>query len=289
MRSFSGLWILLAAMLWGTTGTAQSFTPAGTSPFVFGAMRLLIGGGALFLFVWIQGNYPWRYWLNLRIWIAAFCMAAFQPLFFTAVSETGIAVGTFVAIGSAPVLAGLMEWVIHRKAPTLRWMIATGAALSGCILLFSTGTTITVEPVGVVLALGAGLSFAGYALVSKSLTKHSQQNAVVATIFSLSALFLLPTLFFFDLSWLADGKGLLAVLHLGVLTTGVAYVLFAKGLARVTSATAVTLTLAEPLTATLLGVLVVGEVLSAPSWMGVGLILVGMVVLSVPLKMRKYV
>ncbi|MGX2961147.1 EamA family transporter [Peribacillus sp. JNUCC 23] len=45
-------------------------------------------------------------------------------------------------------------------------------------------------------------------------------------------------------------------LHLGIITTGIAYFLFAKGLISIPSSTAVTLSLAEPLTAALLGVLV---------------------------------
>ena len=35
--------VLLAAMLWGTTGTAQSLAPATLSPYWVGALRLVIG------------------------------------------------------------------------------------------------------------------------------------------------------------------------------------------------------------------------------------------------------
>ncbi|HFQ93738.1 MAG TPA: hypothetical protein ENK32_06995, partial [Anaerolineae bacterium] len=45
----SGQWfVLAAAVLWGTTGTAQAFAPAGAHPLSVGAMRLLVGGVALF-------------------------------------------------------------------------------------------------------------------------------------------------------------------------------------------------------------------------------------------------
>ena len=39
--------ILAAAMLWGTTGTAQAFAPPGSDPLVIGALRLLLGGSVL--------------------------------------------------------------------------------------------------------------------------------------------------------------------------------------------------------------------------------------------------
>ncbi len=94
-------------------------------------------------------------------------------------------------------------------------------------------------------------------------------------VFTLSALLLSPLLFVFDMSWIASVRGAGISLHLGIVATGIAYFLFAKGLSRVSSSTAVTLSLAEPLTAALLGVFVVGERLSTVSWFGISLLLLG--------------
>jgi drug/metabolite transporter, DME family len=66
---------------------------------------------------------------------------------------------------------------------------------------------------------------------------------------------------------LATREGLAMALYLGVVATGVAYVLFGFGLRRLPSATAVTLVLAEPLTAALLAAVVLDE--SIP-WIGWG-------------------
>lgn len=41
------VFILAAAMLWGTTGTAQALAPAGVNPLALGALRVAIGGIAL--------------------------------------------------------------------------------------------------------------------------------------------------------------------------------------------------------------------------------------------------
>ena len=49
------LLILVAAVLWGTTGTAQSFAPSSAHPVAIGAIRLAIGGIVLLVFVVIQG------------------------------------------------------------------------------------------------------------------------------------------------------------------------------------------------------------------------------------------
>ncbi len=63
------------------------------------------------LAVWISRKLHVKNWSS-----AAVCMACYQPLFFTAVKETGIAVGTVIAIGSAPIIAGSMEWAVLKNA-----------------------------------------------------------------------------------------------------------------------------------------------------------------------------
>ena len=102
----------------------------------------------------------------------------------------------------------------------------------------------------------------------------------MAVTFCLGALFVLPLLFTAELGWLAQPNGALAVLHLGVVTAALGYLLFGRGLQLVPVATAATLTLAEPLTAGLLGVLVLGEKLTLPALLGILLIFAGLAVLA---------
>jgi drug/metabolite transporter, DME family len=77
------------------------------------------------------------------------------------------------------------------------------------------------------------------------------------------------------------------ILHLGPIATAAARVLFARGLALIPVATAVTLSLAEPLTAALLGVVVLGERLTVPALTGIGLIFAGLVCLFTPQQLRR--
>ncbi|PSL34280.1 DME family drug/metabolite transporter [Planomicrobium soli] len=276
--------VLLAAMLWGTTGTSQTFIEGAAHPLTIGALRLSIGGFSLLAFVlWAKmlnvKTIPWK-----AAWLSAAAMALFQPLFFSSVQLTGIAVGTVVAIGSAPVFTGILEWAFMKKNPDRVWMIATSCAIAGCILLFSNTQSATINSFGVLLALGAGLSFAGYAIVSKSVLHAMEAVPAVAVIFSLSALFLLPFLLFLDVSYIQVPKNVGVIMYLGIAATGLSYILFSKGLKQIPSSSAVTLSLAEPLTASLLGVLVVGETLNGTAWTGVFLLLCGIVVLTLAKK-----
>ncbi|MGP4040776.1 DMT family transporter [Gracilibacillus sp. D59] len=272
--------ILIAAVLWGTTGTAQSFAPSSAHPVAIGAIRLAIGGIALLVLVVIQGKFYIRNWPKWITFLAALAMAAYQPLFFSAVLWTGVAVGTVVAIGSAPILAGIMEWLFYRIIPDRRWWLATILAITGCSLLVSNDQAVAISPLGILMAVGAGLSFATYTLFSKKLLEQHHSEVVVAVVFTLAAILLSPILLLYDFTWLLQTNGITVALHLGILATAIAYLIFSRGLIRTSAATAVTLSLAEPLTATVLGMVIVKENITTQILPGLILIFTSLVFLS---------
>ncbi|MFJ7744438.1 EamA family transporter [Peribacillus sp. NPDC097295] len=274
------LFVIMGAMLWGTTGTAQSFAPDDAHPFAIGSIRLVFGGMMLVLIAFLQKKLTVHNWPVRETLLATLGMACYQPLFFMAVSLTGIAIGTIITLSSAPIIAGFLEWMVEKKLPTANWWLATGLSIAGCLLLFSNEGSGPINPFGILLALGAGTAFSVYTLVSKKILDRQPPEATAAVIFMLSALLLSPMLFIFDSSWITTANGLGISLHLGLFATALAYLLFNKGLTSVPSSTAVSLSLAEPLVAALLGVFLVGENLSLLNWFGVGLLLCGIVSLT---------
>jgi DME family drug/metabolite transporter len=89
-----------------------------------------------------------------------------------------------------------------------------------------------------------------------------------------------------DLTWLTTGEGVAMALFLGAVPTALAYVLFARGLRRLTPGETATLTLAEPLTATGLGILLLGERPGAVAGVGAALVLAGLLALALPERRR---
>jgi DME family drug/metabolite transporter len=267
--------VVLAAMLWGTTGTSQALAPSGANALTIGALRLLVGGVGLLVIAHRTLAFD-RRWLNRYVLIGAAAVALYQVSFFGGVGRTGVAVGTVVGIGSAPIFAGLLALFVERIQLTLVWWLATGLAVAGGAILALSGSAIGVDVIGILLAMGAGLSYAIYALASKTLLEYEKPDAVMAALFSLGALLLLPLLLTAELHWVGSPGGLIVVLHLGLLATTLSYALFARGLRDVTTATAITLSLAEPLTAALLGIFVLGEPVTAPAVLGIGMVFVGL-------------
>ncbi|MHB9094510.1 MAG: DMT family transporter [Eubacteriales bacterium] len=174
MKESTARWfVLFAAVMWGSTGTAQSFAPEGASPETIGAMRLLIGGAVLLIIAAKMGVLK-----NLRgipvlvTVIAAASNAAYQFFFFAGVAKTGVAVGTVITIGSAPVLTGILGFLARGERPGRRWLAATVLAVLGCGLLFSDGTSLKINYIGITLALSAGLSYAVYSVALKQLIER---------------------------------------------------------------------------------------------------------------------
>lgn len=277
-----GYWlVLIAACLWGTNGTAQALAPQGAQPIIIGTLRIALGGLTLLVIAALRGalrdRKRWSFWPTL---FGALSMAAYQMFFFAGVARTGVAIGTIVGIGSTPILAGPIGFIVRGEHPTRRWAIATSLGIIGCALLIAAGEKIHIDLLGIFLAICAGGSYAIFTTVSKGLIEEHAPEAVMAVTFCLGALFVLPLLFGADLNWLAQPTGLLVVLHLGVITAALAYTLFARGLRLVPVATAATLTLGEPLTAGLLGVFFLHEALTTLAVVGIFLIFTGLVVLS---------
>lgn len=90
----------------------------------------------------------------------------------------------------------------------------------------------------------------------------------------------MPVLLVVDLSWLADPRGVIVVIELGVVATAVAYILYTAALARLPVSHGATLSLAEPLTASLLGTLILGESLAPIQLAGAALVAAGLIALA---------
>jgi drug/metabolite transporter, DME family len=200
-----------------------------------------------------------------------------------AVADTGVAVGTVVAIGSGPAFAGLFARTFAGERLTGRWAAATGLAGAGVVLLVlgGGGASGAVSAPGVGLALVSGAGYAGYAVASKRmLDAGGAPEAVMAAVFGVGALLMLPLLAMGPAAGLATPGGLALVLYLGAVPTALAYVLFARGLERIGASETATLTLAEPLTAAALGVIALGERPGLAAAAGAALVMGGLAVLA---------
>lgn len=286
--------MLVAAVLFGTTGTARALGPD-ISPLGVGAARIAVGAALLALIAVLTSkrSTPAPGWRRTPVLLGGAGVATYQLAFFAAVADTGVAVGTVVAIGSAPVFTGLLSRITAGARLDARWVACTALATAGVgILVASGGGAGAVSAPGVLLALGAGLGYASYTVAAKRLLDDGHQpEAVMARTFGAGALMLLPVLPATGFAaFSSPGAALLAV-YLGAIPTALAYVVFARGLRHLPTAEVATLTLAEPVTAAALGMVVLGEQLSPAAALGAVLVIAGLAALAarprrIPLEAR---
>jgi DME family drug/metabolite transporter len=281
-RRMSRAQVLLAAVCFGTTGTAQALGPD-ASPVTVGAVRIAVGALLLLLVARLTARDAAGAWARGPVLASAAGVAAYQLCFFAAVKDTGVAVGTVVALGSAPALAGAGGFLLDRRAPGGAWAAATALSCAGVALLALAGGGSQVSGPGVALALGAGAAYAAFTLASKRLLDAGHAvEPVMARAFGWGAVLLLPVLAFGDVSWAGTPGGAAMALWLGAVPTALAYLLFARGLRHLPANEVATLTLGEPVTAALLGAVVLGERPGAVAVAGIVLILAGLAVLAAP-------
>ena len=152
-------------------------------------------------------------------------------------------------------------------------MVFLVLVVAGIVLLVSAGTDIGISASGVGYALIAGGSYATYVIAARQFSRNGEVIGPTAVILTIAAALLVPLLGTGDLAWVGTRAGSVTILHLGLMATALAYLLFATGLRGTKSTTATTMTLGEPLTATILGIVVVGERPPLLGWVGFALVL----------------
>jgi DME family drug/metabolite transporter len=282
------LLISLAALSWGTTGSVSTILVQryGAEPLVIGVARMVVAAAVLLTAAHLRGG-------SLRIaradrgrcLLMGVCLAAFQAAYFTAVVMTGIAVTALLAICSAPIMIALLAAVVLGERLSIRVVAALGLGVGGTALLVAGPAGLAPGPRlagGAGLALTAGLAYALYVVTAKVSLVRSAPLPLTGLSFTAAALVMLPVLAWSTAPLEQLTRGWPWLLYLGGVTTAGAYAAYTSGLQRVPAAVAGIVTLLEPLTATLLGVLVFGEPLGARGGLGalallgaIGLLLVG--------------
>lgn len=279
---------LTAAVLWGTTGATQELGASEAAPLTVAAARNLLGGVGLVILVVATGRRD-----QLRsvmrsapvpATIASVAMAVFAVGYLTAVRQVGVGIGTLATIGGAPVWAGLLGAAFGRR-PHPRWWISTATTVAGAAVLLAPGAEVGTGAgsavAGVLSGLVAGAAYAVYTTAAKRVLEAGVHgNTTMAVTFAASGLLLTPLLATGDLGWLRTGAGLATVGWLGLVTIVIGYVFFARGLRSLDAPTVTTLTLAEPLTAAVLGVVVIGERPTVAGAVGGALLAVGLVLVG---------
>ncbi|WP_412163657.1 EamA family transporter [Curtobacterium flaccumfaciens] len=311
--------IAVAAAVWGTTGTATHFAP-GVPAFVFGAVTFGLGGLVLAATAG-RGTLRAVTQRRTRGWalLGAASLVVYAVAFYAALADAGVALGTTLAIGSSPVFAGLVEWVVDRRRVTRRWVLASVVSVVGMVVVTLArsehdggGRSLAV---GVGSALVAGLTYALYSwavargmhaatsrmpiavvraesdsmrvggdvgVAAARAARGPNERGLVGAVFGVAAVPLVVLAVVAGGPFLTDAGNWSVFLYLALVPTVIGHSLYALGLRTVTASVATLLSLLEPVVAAVLAVLVVGERLGTGGWAGIVLVVAGLSVLALP-------
>ncbi|WP_143448669.1 DMT family transporter [Kineosporia sp. A_224] len=286
MRDRRGMLMLSAAgVLWGTLGPAvRALQDDGLATLSITFWRLVLATTVLFLLVGRPGlralrteaSRPWR------LVLVGVLFAVFQTTFFVGVKEAGVAVGTLVTLGIAPVAAAVVESVRERALPAARTVVTIGSAVLGLgLVCAASGADAAAAPrplLGIAASLVSGLSYAASTMVSGPLTRRLGAVVITAASTAVALLVVTPFALAGGVAIPVGPRTLVGIAWLGVVTTVFTYVLFYAGLRTVRGSVAMILTLLEPATAVVIAVVAFGEPVTVAGTIGT-LLLIGAVAL----------
>ncbi|WP_431040978.1 DMT family transporter [Streptomyces sp. P1-3] len=289
------LYVTVAATAWGTAGAVAAllYGGSGLGPLALTFWRI-VGGLVLLLAaravrrgtaprVAARATVPRPYESPLRraerILVTGVGLMVFQAAYFGAVEATGLAVGTIVTLGAAPVMVALCGRLFLGERLGAGGVLAVAGALTGlAVLVLGSDGAGTVRPAGLALALLSAVGYSTVTVYGRHLERTGRATdpyTTTLTAFAVCAAGLLPLAAAEGLWPHAHDLGRTLVLlgYIASVPTALAYALYFAGLAVVRGTTVTVITLIEPVTAAVIAVALLGEHLTAATVLGTAVLL----------------
>jgi DME family drug/metabolite transporter len=149
-------------------------------------------------------------------------------------------------------------------------------------LALITGVSEVRDNIGFFAVFISGVMYAIFTVFGVRLTRtHDVTGAeVLGAAFGIGAVLSLPIVLLTS-AWVNTALLVGFVLYIGLATTALGYILFGNGLTHLSPGTVSTLTLAEPVLATLMGVFILGEAMNLRGWIGCAVIVGALALLGI--------
>ena len=278
------LLVVLGALCWGTAGLTGDLVADRTDldPLDVAWHRMAVGAVVLLAVHLVSRRrraalpVPWTPPLRRQLVGVGAGLAVYQTAYFAAVATAGVSIATLVALGLAPLLVAVGAAVLGHGRPDRATGIALAVALAGLVLLVGVsagGDGGDAVLLGALSAVGCAAAYAAVVLLSAGVPEGVPTTT---TGFVAGAVLLTPVALVAGLDLTGDPVALALLLYLGAVPSALAYGLFFTGVRVVPAAVASIVTLLEPLTATALAAIVLGERL-APTALAGGALMLGAV------------
>ncbi|WP_070121714.1 DMT family transporter [Bacillus marinisedimentorum] len=279
--------VMLAAIFWGISGgIADILMNKGWDPIVISLYRGAVG--FIFFSAWLLFRFRqnWVFSTRLSLWslLAGVGVAGNFTFYFLSIQASSIAVAATLMY-TAPLFVLLISFLFRIERSTWFKWGCIFSVLIGIILLTGAYNTesMSVSFLGTATGLASGLSYALFIFGFKnasSMENEKPQTILTIAFFSFCLILILLTdneeavsvLTSSDIGWF---------LLLGILGAGISFIFYVIGIRWTAPSTASMVAMVEPVTASLFGVLLLGDHLTLIQLLGMALILVTITILSV--------
>ncbi|WP_285374124.1 EamA family transporter [Pseudomonas sp. lyk4-TYG-107] len=296
------VYLTLAAvtMIWGGTFVAGRFLAGSISPLFTASLRFLLASVALLGFLWIARIPLARptpgQWLQLTL-LGFFGIFLYNLCFFYGLQYINASRASLI-VALNPAVIGLASWLLFKER--LGRAKVAGIAIcitgAGLVIVSRDPQLLAVTPdawIGDLLIFGCVLSWGVYSLFSRGLNQSigPLQTVTFSVLIGSAMLWALATL-----SGEVSGAALISIgtaqwlslIYLGVFGSALAYIGYYDGIRKIGATRSGVFIALNPLTAVVLGALLLGEQLTLSMCLGGGLVLTGIYLCNKPLApMRK--
>ena len=280
-----------AASIWGTLGLfAKILYAEGVSFEALVAVRASLGWAAMLLFVLLR-----RAAASLRLArrdllflfpLGILGIGAFYWLYFFTVRESTVGTAA-ILLYSSPAFVALLAWIFLKETLGLLRLLALTLTFGGIFLVvggYDPGT-LEVSPLVLTAGLLSGLTYGLYSIFGKPMAGHLEPAVILSYALGFGSVLLvlaaLPT--FYTLVGLSS-RSYALLFMLAVVHTALAFGLYTVGLKRLDAGQAAIVATVEPVVAGAIGVVLLGEKLTALKVIGALLVLAGAALAQVSLE-----
>lgn len=268
---------ITAMLIYGTIGVFRRFIPLSSGALAFA--RGLIGGTVLLLWILLRGGSLKLGISKKRFWLLCFTgvvMGANWILLFEAYNYTTVAIAT-LCYYMQPTILILLSPLLFQEKLTLTKGICAAVALMGMVLVSGVlkgDIAGNQNFTGILFGLGAAVLYATVIVLNKKNPVENTGGKTVVQLYS-AAVVLIPYLLLTEApgSISVDTQGVVMLLVVCIVHTGIAYAMYFGSVQRLAAQTTAVLGYIDPIVAMILAAAVLQEKMSAAEIIGAVLIL----------------
>lgn len=277
--------LFLVAVIWALNFSVVKSALSEIDPLSFNGLRFVFAAAVIWLVLLWRGE---QFTIPRRDWLPLFGMGLLGNLIYQGLFIFGIdytyAANAAVMLGTIPIWVAIFSHLFRLEQMNLLKAAGVVAAFAGIVFIVSGGPdpfSLESETLwGDLIIIAAAVVWGGYTILSKTfLNRYTpiQFSAVMASIGAV-VLFLVGLPNMLQLQWTTiSAASYGGLLYSGLLSIGVAYLIWNYGLQTVGAVHTATYQNLVPVLGLLFGILLLNESLSLLQYLGSGLVILGIV------------